>query len=355
LAKCALLASTPSTSTPPRAQVMSDTMPANDECPENMALLGGEGTDDRSLGRMKEPGFLQTMDWKKFEEAALPYTKIYDPPQLKGAGQYAASLTDCCTHRSKVCSLSCAPWFQKRVHNLEYGLLSEPDAWFSRMLENENPNMPQFMKGMYWMEDNLAPEVVLTFQSMDWRPGGMQGYIMPRYNWTNDTSCWGTCCLVMNCTGTPNVAWPFTFSPDRKFININPQWIYVMQPGDQIHRPDGTPVEFEPGDMMRMAFHDNADPSSGLAYQYLVRRVAYMDDNGKLIKTKAYEELKRRALMPEPERKRGRCSCTCWGYTCPKPSEDDIPGMFTPLADKQMFQVAPRLEQMWPDVSFPSA
>jgi len=334
---------------------MNDTMPANDECPENMALLGGEGTDDRSLGRMKEPGFLQTMDWKKFEEAALPYTKIYDPPQLKGAGQYAASFTDCCTHRSKVCSLSCAPWFQKRVHNLEYGLLSEPDAWFSRMLENENPNMPQFMKGMYWMEDNLAPEVVLTFQSMDWRPGGMQGYIMPRYNWTNDTSCWGTCCLVMNCTGTPNVAWPFTFSPDRKFININPQWIYVMQPGDQIHRPDGTPVEFEPGDMMRMAFHDNADPSSGLAYQYLVRRVAYMDDNGKLIKTKAYEELKRRALMPEPERKRGRCSCTCWGYTCPKPSEDDIPGMFTPLADKQMFQVAPRLEQMWPDVSFPSA
>merc|ERR1712139_589265 len=86
---------------------------------------GGAGTEERSLGRMAAPGFLQTTDWKKFEEAALPYTKIYDPPQLKGAGQYAASLTDCCTHRSKVCSLSCAPWFQKRVHNLEYGLLSD--------------------------------------------------------------------------------------------------------------------------------------------------------------------------------------------------------------------------------------
>merc|ERR1712014_189565 len=60
-----------------------------------------------------------------------------------------------------------------------------------------------------------------------------------------------------------------------------------------------------------------------------------------------YEELKRRALMPEPERKRKWC--TCCGYTCPKPSEDEIPGMFTPLADKQMFQVAPRLELMWPD------
>merc|ERR1711904_347337 len=91
----------------------------------------------------------------------------------------------------------------------------------------------------------------------------------------------------------------FTFLPDRKFININPQWIYVMQPGDQIHRPDGSPVEFEPGDMMRMAFHDNSDPSSCLAYQYLVRRVAYMDESGNLVKTKAYEELKRRALMSE--------------------------------------------------------
>jgi len=126
-----------------------------------------------------------------------------------------------------------------------------------------------------------------------------------------------------------------------------------MQPGDQIHRPDGSPVEFEPGDMMRMAFHDNTDPSSGLAYQYLVRRVAYTDETGNLIKTKAYEELKRRALMSEPERERSWC--TCCGLTCPRPSEEEIPGMFTPLADQQMFQVAPRLEQMWSDVNFPSA
>jgi hypothetical protein len=120
-------------------------MSADDACPETRALLSGADTDERFLGRMSEPGFLQTMDWKKIEEAALPFTRIYDPPQLHGAGQYAASLTDCCTHRSKVCSFSCAPWFQKRVHNLEYGKLSEPDAWFSKMLANENPNMPQFM------------------------------------------------------------------------------------------------------------------------------------------------------------------------------------------------------------------
>jgi len=306
---------------------------------------------------MSEPSFLHSMDWNKFEEAALPFTKIYDPPQLKGA-YYAPCLIDCFTHRSKVCALPplcCAPMFQKCVRGLEYGKLSEPDAWFSRMLEEKNPNMPEFMKGLYWMEDNVAPEVIMTFQSMDWREGGMQGYILPKYNWTNDVSCWGTCCTFTNCTGSPGVAWPFTFSPDRKFLNINPQWIYVMQPGDQIHRPDGTPVEFEPGDMMRMAFNDNTDPSSGLTYQYLVRRVAYMDGSGNLIKTKAYEELKRRALMPEPERKRGRyCSCTCCGYTCPWPSEAEVPGMLTPLSDEQMFQVAPPLEQMWPDVHFTS-
>lgn len=181
----------------------------------------------------------------------------------------------------------------------------------------------------------------------------MQGYVMPKYNWTNDASCWGSCCLFMNCTGTPSVAWPFTFLPDRKFLNINPQWIYVMQAGDEIHRPDGTPVEFEAGDMMRLAFNDNTDPTSGLTYQYLVRKVAYLDENGTLIKTKAYEELKRRALMPEPERKRNWC--TCFGCTCPWPSKEEIPGLFTPLADEQMFQVAPPLEQMWPDVRFPDA
>merc|ERR1719324_178783 len=126
-------------SSPPRAQVMSDTMAVDDACPEDMALLGGASKDERFLGRMSEPSFLKTMNWKTFEEAALPFTRIYDPPQLKGAGQYAASLTDCCTHRSKVCSVSCAPWFQKRVHNLEYGKLSEPDSWFSRMLRTRIP------------------------------------------------------------------------------------------------------------------------------------------------------------------------------------------------------------------------
>jgi hypothetical protein len=102
LAKCALLASprlqqmdsskgaseidaNASLSSPPRAQVMCDTMGADDACPEDMALLGGAIKDERFLGRMSEPGFLKTMDWKTFEEAALPFTRIYDPPQLKGA------------------------------------------------------------------------------------------------------------------------------------------------------------------------------------------------------------------------------------------------------------------------------
>merc|ERR1712048_1445465 len=149
------------------------------------------------------PTFLTTLDWKRFEEAARPFITTYDPPQLKGP-YYAASLTDCFTHRSQVCTqspLCCAPMFQKCVGNLEYGKLSEPDTWFSRWLEVENPNMPEFMKGIYWMEDNVAPEVVMTFQAMDWRRGGMQGYIMPKYNWTSDVSCMGTlsaCCLA-NC------------------------------------------------------------------------------------------------------------------------------------------------------------
>lgn len=284
----------------------------------------------------------------------MRWIKTYDPPQLNGAVPYAGPLISCCTHRSQVCAKApccCAPMAQRCIGNLEYGKLSEPDDWFGRMLDVSNPNAPELMKGLYWMEDNIAPEVILSFQSGDWRADGGGVYINTRYNWSNDVSCWGTCCSFANCTGTPAYAWPFTLSPNRKFMNINPQWIYVLQPGDEIHRPDGTPVEFEPGDMMRLAFNDNSDPSSGLTYQYLVRKVAFKDGDGNLVKTKHYEELKHRALMPEPE----YGCCSCFGFRWAWPSQETKAKLMKPLSDEQMFQIAPPLQQMWPDVKFSSS
>ncbi|CAE7242534.1 unnamed protein product [Symbiodinium natans] len=302
--------------------------------------------------RQKPPAFLKDLDWHKFEAAALPVTKVYNPPQLVSSCKGVCARVSMCfnclfTHRSPVCAkplipCCCASAVQGCIPKLADVKLSEPDEWFVKMLSVEHPNTPEFLKGIFWMEDNYAPEVLLTFQDMDW-VSGEQGYFNPKYSWTNDPTCIGTTCLCMHLNNSPSTAWPFTLSPNGKWININPQWIYIPGEGETITRPDGSVVEMGPRDMIRVSFKNASDPTSGMNYQYLVRLVAYVED-GKLIKTKAYDELRRRATMNNII---GGCP---WGYyDCSAVGENYIFDAYEPLSDRQRLLFPPPLEVMWPD------
>ena len=322
--------------------------------PETQNLVSASNQE-----RVPPPTWLKDLDWAKFEAAALPLTKVYNPPQLISQCSGICARVSMCgnslfTHRAPICArpmipCCCASVAQGRIPELAQVKLSEPDDWFLKMLSVEHPNTPEFLKGLWWMEDNYAPEVLLTFQDMDW-VSGTQGYFMPKYSWTNDPSCIGTVCLFANFSGSPSSAWPFNVSPNGKWININPQWIYVPDEGERITRPDGSVVEMGRGDMMRMSFNDPSDPTSGVNYQYLVRLVAYKDPkDGKLTKTKGYDELLRRATMQDPI---GSC---CFGYyNCSSVGANYIADAYEPLSDQQMLLFPPPLEVMWPNYVPPS-
>ena len=320
---------------------------------ETQSLVSAESADQM---RQQPAAFLASLDWQKFEAAALPLTKIYNPPQLvstcKGFGARVSMCGNCLfTHRAPICAkpqfpCCCASAAQGRVQDLAHVKLSEPDEWFVKMLSVEHPNTPDFMKGIFWMEDNYAPEVLLTFQDMDW-VSGTRGYFNPKYSWTNDPTCIGTLCLCMHLNNSPRSAWPFSVSPNGKWININPQWIYRPDEGEKITRPDGSVVEMGRGDMIRVSFANASDPTSGMNYQYLVRLVAYME-NGKLVKTKAYDELRRRATMPDTI---GSC---CGYYNCSAVGDNYIFDAYEPLSDHQTMLFPPPLEVMWPDSVPPS-
>merc|ERR1719253_1039214 len=76
--------------------------------------------------------------------------------------------------------------------------------------------------------------------------------------------------------------------------------MYRPDPGEKFYKPDGSELEWAPGDWMRLTFADPWDSASGLVYQYMARRTAYLDDNGKLVKTKAYERFVEQAKMALP-------------------------------------------------------
>lgn len=237
--------------------------------------------------------------------AAIP--EVYNPPQKSLArlfGVKCSCLNPCvwtccyCPARTPCsCCASCARCIccwglgARTVH------FSQPDDWFTQMLSYSHPNCPAELKGIWWMQDNVAAEGVLTFQDGDWEtPKVMRK--TAQYNWTVDRNNCGGMCLSTNfwVHGGKHL---FRASSDGKWIHIKihlggNHWIYVLQPGDVLRRPDGTKLDITPGeDLLRVSY----DASGGYMYQYLVRRIAYLDDSGALVKTQRYQEILQAALQ----------------------------------------------------------
>jgi len=167
-----------------------------------------------------------------------------------------------------------------------------------------SPNCPEEWKGIYWLCDNIAPhEHILTFQDGDWKSDKFCQKIYAN-NLTTGTTGFGTGALIG--AKLMNVMLKLQISPNGKWINmgvdkIGDGMIYRVGPEDKFLLPDGGELQYEDGLLMRISGIDSNKPvvdNSMVSYQYLVRKIAYLDHDGKLVKTPAYEELRKLAAMP---------------------------------------------------------
>eukprot|EP00928_Gymnodinium_smaydae_P004412 TRINITY_DN11503_c1_g4_i1.p1 TRINITY_DN11503_c1_g4~~TRINITY_DN11503_c1_g4_i1.p1 ORF type:complete len:326 (-),score=45.68 TRINITY_DN11503_c1_g4_i1:121-1098(-) len=273
------------------------------------------------------------IDWDYWLKVAQK-PEVYDPPQLKGDYFREFFPFPCCPkwkawymncnwylHRSPLCRQPALPCCGLQMCmasccNPTYNVvpLADADHMFRKMLSVCHPECPDFLRGVWWMKDNIAAEVLLTFQDAQWSSGT---YAEKRncYNWTRDPTLFGT--VLQTFTSMTNPFLSFEISPDGKWIAIQEQssanlaamWMYVIQPGDKFVLSDGSNLEVEPGDMMRVNYENPLDPRSRIKYQYIVRRVAILDDSGKLVKTRGYDQLLQQASKQPAHR--GVCCDYC--------------------------------------------
>jgi len=264
-------------------------------------------------------------EWQQWEQSAKR-PQIYDPPQKRDSGispyVYKCLRSSCCGCVRCVRPLTCGPCCGFRSVSI-----NDAGPWFTKMLEKQSPKCPEFLKGIWWMQDNVAAEGVVTFSDGDWfTPRVMVK--SAKYNWTVDSYNWWGLILSANFWLRGGIH-QFEVSPDSKWINIKVKgsatnWIYVIQPGDVFRRPDGTVVEVTPGeDMMRVSY-ETMDPNSPIEYQYLVRRVAYLDAGGNLVKTARYAELAAAARQTHD------CCCDLCEPSVPYHIEDTQSVTFAP-------------------------
>jgi len=255
------------------------------------------------------------VNWEKWEADAKPPDK-YDPPQF-ATGYLPKSSCTCWNwwqQRSRVwCCCACCV-YKCCVKNVEYLPFEQPDEWMVKMLSTGvSPKCPKRLQGIFWLQDNIAAhEHLVTFHDADWATERL-GLKDISYNWTRGPTAFGAflACFVQS----KGYKMRLEVSPNEKWLSFcgsgEPQWMYMPSPGEQYTTPDGKTIVPDPEELMRVSFKDSSDYTSEVTYQYRVRKIAYLSEDGTLVKTSAYNDLLEAATMPlEP-------SPCCFGqYWC---------------------------------------
>lgn len=245
----------------------------------------------------------------------LSMPPVYNPPLLNpeflklwcgvfkmNVLSHRNTLCGCLTKPTAACCFSC--------NGIDVFSLSDADEAFKRLLKRPNSNCPDFMKGVWWQQDCTASNQFLTWQDAEWVTK-TSAVKRSHYNWSSDANNFrGSLSSILSYGSQrievlDNGKWVWLGS--EKYGS--PEWMYVMQEGEVLRRPDGSTVPCDPGDMVRVDYKDPYDPSSEIVNQYRARCVARLDESGALIKTAAYDEMVRLALAPDPHK--GFCCNYC--------------------------------------------
>jgi hypothetical protein len=292
--------------------------------------------------------FFQNLDaeaWAKWEAEAKP-PATYAPPQME-PGYLVCSCINWWNQRSPLfapnppcCPVGCSNCaYTCCVGDHEYASILEPDAWMAKMLSTgTSPNCPERMKGIWWMHDNIAAhEHLLTFHDAEWATEKLALKTLA-HNWSRGPTCFGA--VLFTFVKLNGNTLRIEISPGDKWITIggssgDPTWIYMHQEGEEFPMPDGSILKPEKDDMMRISTVDDAIPNSKTTYQYRLRRIAYLDDAGNLVKTPAYEEIRKAASEPL---KYPPCCC---GYCFCRSQEQLAFKNFPMLPSHTVIQYAP--------------
>eukprot|EP00929_Paragymnodinium_shiwhaense_P105111 TRINITY_DN7001_c0_g1_i1.p1 TRINITY_DN7001_c0_g1~~TRINITY_DN7001_c0_g1_i1.p1 ORF type:complete len:350 (-),score=62.00 TRINITY_DN7001_c0_g1_i1:560-1546(-) len=274
----------------------------------------------------KPPSWLKPFNWEAFYAKKRPVPSTYDPVQLqwKLPPCFFTQTSGCCAQPVVPC---CCAWSMYACCNPKAQKVSllETEAWFPKMLGYTNPRCPERLRGIWWMSDNqVNQEVLMTFEDADWIDDSAclkQDY----ENWTRTPSCFGIILITQNYAKRGKMV--IQFSPDKKWIAISNldceegYMIYLPDADEVIANADGTNARGTPEDMVRVDYTADNRPS----YEYMVRRVAYKDEeSGKIVTTPNFQELQR--LVKAGQEVLTSCCpqyCVSSAWTCGKTKPED--------------------------------
>lgn len=297
----------------------------------------------------------ELVDWGRWESLNPTVPKVFDPPQRYRYLRGCSFIPLWWWHRSCY-FLPCVSTITD-LSKPKKGRISDARKDLFQKLLKPSPNpdiIPEpFRNKLFWTENNIAPETLISFNRWAWRSQSEQGRVIGlgnlKYDWTNDPTCFGA---IINF-GQRNIFGVIQMSPDGKWVLLstftNPRsrgkvtyfHMYVVQKGDEFKTPDGETIEFvKPGDLVRVSWNAK-DPyefdNDNVDYMYFVRTVATLE-NGVVVKDAEnhgdlLDRVNNKAEM-------GRQTC-CYCCNCSMSGEDRFDFQVANISDKQLFASSP--------------
>ena len=194
----------------------------------------------------------------------------------------------------------------------EEGKINDPDHALFKGILGLNPDSSKvprpFRNRLFWMENNDAPEELVSFNRAAWRSdtkeGRAVGLSCMNYDWTNNPNERGFAFAsktnyFINYQVSPNGKWIklFVITGPPSNPKIEGLWLtmYVVQEDDEITQ-DGKKIKA--GEIIRVTYKGKKDPydcdHSNMIFTYHPLTVAMIDeDTGEItVDSENYEKLK---------------------------------------------------------------
>jgi hypothetical protein len=237
-------------------------------------------------------------EWLQWEKNK-PTIIDYQPVQIQNTDScYGLD----CGHRSPYCGYCLPVCFLPSMcccGKQKINIIEEGDTLLKSMLSKESDKCPNDLRGVWWFGDNVSHERLVTLSDADWVTDRYAVKDMTQ-NWTNNWTSIG--CFLTSCVGLLSLKMKIEISQDNEWIaidyNLRRDWMKrvdkeLLYPKDWFDMDNRGKVGVSKGDILRISYDNYLYPKT-TTYQYVLKRVAYLDDRGNVVKTAQWNEYMKR-------------------------------------------------------------
>jgi len=243
------------------------------------------------------------------------------------------------------------------------GFASDPDygLFYGILGQAPDPSLvPEpFLNKLLWMQDNVAPEYMNSFNRAAWRENTEEGRatglfcLGDDYSMATSTASFTASKYFkdkfVNFQVSPSGKWIkfFSINADPDDPELDGMWfdMYIVQEGDEFTDRDGNVLDWvKAGDIFRIEFDENLDPyaCNYTTYEYFMRVVATIDEEtGVITPNQPHYDAMMDAVLTEPPKELREASKNFTDSSfMTGPEKWDFLADYEP--DRQLYLSAPR-------------